>query len=102
MTYVLTLKLKTQIYQEHRINKSLNVAVRIYNSLLSCENKKKLELEKDSVYKDLLYKKGKTKEEFVKLNKIRKDYKLTQFDFLKDIKGIRNHYKENMSSQVGQ
>ena len=102
MTYVLTLKLKTEIYQEHRINKSLNVAVRIYNSLLSCENRKIFELEKDSVYKDLLYKKGKTKEDFVKLNNIRKDYKLTQFDFLKDIKGIRNHYKENMSSQVGQ
>ena len=39
MPYVLTLKLKTEIYQEHKINKSFNVAVRIYNSLLSHETK---------------------------------------------------------------
>ena len=102
MTYVLTLKLKTEIYQEHKINKSFNVAVRIYNSLLAHENKKLEKLEKDLIYKDLLYKKGKTKEDFAKLNNIRKDYKLTQFDFINDIKGIRQHYKENMSSQVGQ
>ena len=40
MSFVLTLKLKTEIYQEHKINKSFNVAVRIYNSLLLYEYKK--------------------------------------------------------------
>ena len=40
MTYVLILKLKTEIYQKHKINKPFNVAVRIYNSLLTLENKK--------------------------------------------------------------
>ena len=49
MAYVLTLKLKTEIYQEHKINKSFNVAVRIYNSLLSYEIKKLNLLEQDSL-----------------------------------------------------
>lgn len=102
MIYVLTLKLKTEIYQEHRIVKSFNVAIRMYNSLLACENKKVEKLEKDLMYKDLLYKKGKNKEDFAKLKNIRKEYKLSEFDFINDIKSIRNHYKENMSSQVGQ
>ena len=37
MSFVLTLKLKTEIFQEHKINKSFNVAIRMYNSLLSHE-----------------------------------------------------------------
>ena len=102
MAYVLTLKLKTEIYQEHKINKSFNVAVRIYNSLLSHEIKKLNLLEQDSLYNELRYKKDKTKDDKLKLKSIREKYKLSSFDFNKDIKEIRNHYKENISSQVGQ
>ena len=102
MTFTLTLKLKTEIYQEHKINKSFNVAVRIYNSLLSHEIKKLHQLEKDSLYNELRYKKDKTKEDKLTIKAIREKYKLSSFDFNKDIKDIRNHYKENMTSQVGQ
>ena len=102
MAYVLTLKLKTEIYQEHKINKSFNVAVRIYNSLLSHEIKKLNLLEQHSLYNELRYKKDKTKDDKLKLKSIREKYKLSSFDFNKDIKEIRNHYKENISSQVGQ
>ena len=102
MSFVLTLKLKTEIYHEHKINKSFNVAVRIYNSLLSHEIKKLKALNNNQEYKDLLYKKGKSKEDYQILNKFRKDYNISEFDFINDIKDIRNNYKNNMSSQVAQ
>ena len=102
MSFVLTLKLKTEIYQEHKINKSFNVAVRMYNSLLSHEMKKLKALNNNQEYKDLLYKKGKSKDDYKILNQFRRDFNISEFDFVKDIKNIRDNYKNNMSSQVAQ
>lgn len=102
MSFVLTLKLKTEIYQEHKINKSFNVAVRIYNSLLLYEYKKLNSLKNDPTYIIINSKHKKSKEEYSILKSLYKQYGFTEFDFNKDIKGIRNHYKNNMSSQVGQ
>ena len=62
--------------------------------------KKLKALNNNQEYKDLLYKKGKSKEDYQILNKFRKDYNISEFDFINDIKNIRNNYKNNMSSQL--
>ena len=102
MSFVLTIKLKTEIFQEHKINKSFNVAVRIYNSLLSYELKKFNSLKNNHNYITITSKHKKNKEDYSILKSLYKQYGFTSFDFNKDIKGIRNHYKNNISSQVGQ
>lgn len=121
-TYVLTLKLDTEKYQEDIINKRLGIARNISNSLtnvvlkrykLMLESKeyttikKKLKPINKELYNELNEKLSKDnikklKELYSILNDIYKKYGLTQYSLYEDVKPMYKHFKDNIGSLEAQ
>lgn len=92
-TYVLTLKLETETYQEDIIDKRLEIARKIYNSLVTVTQKRYKEMIKIKKYRNLLSSlsnnKIKDKEIWKQINKIRKEFGMSEYSFHEDVRQMR-------------
>lgn len=126
--YILTLPLKTELYQEHILEKCFRLGEELYNKFLSYEKKKYYEMTKrrdyrdaQSLIKDLTMQineldkqsdkskeskklsqdlKKKRKEQYDAIYNIKKMFNWSEFGFGMDMKKYRGYYKKNLNSQI--
>lgn len=126
--YILTLPLKTELYQEHVLEKRFRLGEQLYNKFLSFERKKYFEMTKrkdyreaQSLIKDLSIQingldkqsdksketkqliqdlKKKRKEQYDVIYNIKKAFNWSEFGFGMDMKKYRGYYKKNLNSQI--
>lgn len=98
--YVLTLDLKTELWQEHILEKRLNIARMIYNSCLGEILKRHRKMVNSLEYKEIkhLDKKEQTK----KYQELDKKYLISKFELNKFVKTMTQKFKKNIGSQMGQ
>ncbi|BAE47706.1 transposase [Clostridium botulinum C] len=104
-SYILTLKLKTEKYQEDILNKRLEISRNIYNSCLGeiLKRYKHTRELKDyrKEYKNII-KMSKDKERSKKFNELNKKYDLTEYSLHTYVKPIQKHFKDNVDSFTAQ
>ena len=126
--YILTLPLKTELYQEHVLEKRFRLGEQLYNKFLNFEKKKYFEMTKRKDYrnaqnliKDLTYQikslnnasdnsketkkmiqdlKKQRKEQYDVIYNIKKMFNWSEFGFGMDMKKYRGYYKKNLNSQI--
>ena len=98
--YVLTLPLKTELWQEHILEKRLNIARMIYNSCLSEILKRHRKMINSSEYKEIsnLDKKEQSKG----YKELDRKYSISKFELNKYVKPMTQKFKKNIGSQMGQ
>lgn len=122
--YILTLPLKTEVYQEHILEKRFRLGEHLYNNFLNFEKKKFYEMTKRKDYRDAqnlikeltiqinsLDEFKESKELFQELRKQRKEqydiiynikkmFDWSEFGFTNDMKKYRKYYKANLNSTI--
>ena len=126
--YILTLPLKTELYQEHILEKRFRLGEELYNKFLNYEKKKYYEMTKrrdyrdaQSLIKDLTMQineldkqsdkskeskklsqdlKKKRKKQYDAIYNIKKMFNWSEFGFGMDMKKYRGYYKKNLNSQI--
>ena len=105
-TYVLTLKLNTEKFQEAILDKRLEIARNISNGLTNKVLKRyKLMLESRAynAIKNKLKKANKHRKElYKKLNQVYLKYGLSQYSLYEDVKSMYKHFKDNIGSLEAQ
>lgn len=105
-TCCLTLPLKIEKWQADRLEKRLEIARQIYNTLLNYELRKLRRMEARKDYADIQAQIAKTDEKaernklYKQLDKIRSDAGFSEYTFKSDIKAFYKHFKENIGSSV--
>lgn len=110
-TCCLTLPLRLEKWQEDKLEKRLECARQIYNTLLSYEIKKLKRLEKTEEYSSItdqikaLYDENKNdsqdlKELYKRRNLLLKEAGFTEYSFKSDVKACYKHFKDNIGSNV--
>lgn len=126
--YVLTLPLKTELFQEHILEKRFRLGEHLYNNFLSFEKKKYYEMTKRRDYRDAQSlikeltvqinalenasdKSKESKKQIQNLKKqrkgqydiiynIKKMFDWSEFGFINDMKKYRKYYKANLNSTI--
>ena len=122
--YILTLPLKTEVYQEHILEKRFRLGEHLYNNFLNFEKKKFYEMTKRKDYRDAQnlikeltiqinsldeFKKSKQliqelrkqrKEQYDIIYNIKKMFDWSEFGFINDMKKYRKYYKANLNSTI--
>lgn len=126
--YILTLPLKTEVYQEHILEKRFRLGEHLYNNFLSFEKKKYYEMTKRRDYRDAqnLIKeltvqinsldrqvnkskddkkliqelRKQRKEQYDIIYNIKKMFDWSEFGFTNDMKKYRKYYKANLNSTI--
>ena len=122
--YILTLPLKTEVYQEHILEKRFRLGEHLYNNFLNFEKKKFYEMTKRKDYRDaqnlikeltiqinsldefkeskqLIQKLRKQrKEQYDIIYNIKKMFDWSEFGFTNDMKKYRKYYKANLNSTI--
>ena len=98
--YVLTLPLKTELWQNHILEKRLNIARMIYNACLREILKRNKKMKNSFEYKDV--KKINEKEQSKKYKELDKKYLISKFELNKFVKPMTQKFKKNIGSQMGQ
>ena len=105
-TCCLTLPLRTEKWQDDRLEKRFEIARQIYNTLLRFELKKLRRLENDPRYRELQDKLGETAEKaerkilYKELDKLRREAGFSEYSFKTDIKDFYKHFNTNIGSNV--
>lgn len=104
--YKIELLLKTEPYQEHKIDKSLEAGRMLYNALLNKVNKRYKEMIKTKKYRNLIASLT-NDEEYNKsiweqVNLLIKEFRLTKYDIVNDIKVMRYHHNKLIYSRLAQ
>jgi hypothetical protein len=111
-SYVLNLKLETEIFQEHVLERRFEIGRKVYNSVLNIARNRYTEMVKTKVWRENqknisdVYKSEKDPEKAKKLCKpyfkIRKDlqskYGCTEYSLHDVVKTMQHHYKKNLDS----
>ena len=100
-TFVLTLKLNTQKYEEVVLDKRLDIGRQIYNVCLNELFKRYRTMKQSKIYQKTL-KMGKSKERNKQFRKINKDFGLTEYSLHDFVKPMQHHFKKNIDSQACQ
>lgn len=105
--FIVEYPLITQRYQEHILNKRFEIGRHLYNSLVNITLKRYKEMIKTKKYRDLESKlksanESDKKQIYADINSIRKEYRLTEYEFHKDIAPMQKHFKENIDSFTAQ
>ena len=122
--YILTLSLKTEVYQEHILEKRFRLGEHLYNNFLNFEKKKFHEMTKRKDYRDAQnlikeltiqinsldeFKESKQliqelrkqrKEQYDIIYNIKKMFDWSEFGFINDMKKYRKYYKANLNSTI--
>lgn len=105
-TCCLTLPLKLEKWQSDRLEKRLEIARQIYNTLLNFELKKLRQLESSKDYQELQSKRKESTDKaersklYKALDKLRRDAGFTEYAFKTDIKDFYKHFNANIGSSV--
>jgi len=100
-TFVLTLKLNTEKYQEDILSKRLNVGRQIYNACLNELFKRYRTMKQSRIYQKTL-KMDKYKKRTKQFRKINKDFGLTEYSLHDFVKPMQKHFKKNIDSFTAQ
>ena len=100
-TFVLTLKLNTQKYEEDVLSKRLDIGRQIYNACLNELFKRYNTMKQSKIYQKTL-KMDKSKERSRQFRKINKSYGLTEYSLHKFVKPMQKHFKKNIDSFTAQ
>ena len=107
-TFIVEAKLNVRPFQHYALLKAFKYELIVYNRLLSFEKKKLDSFFLNDEVSNLRIELSKTKNiKKIKclkssLNKLRKDFSLTRFDIIKDVKRFYKEYKDYISSQIAQ
>ncbi|MBQ4424558.1 MAG: transposase [Lachnospiraceae bacterium] len=106
-TCCLTLPLKIEKWQADRLEKRLEIARQIYNTLLNYELKKYRKLKSSEEYLSIIERikeSDKNSEEYKqsikRLAKMRRDAGFSEYDFTTDMKPFYKHFSDNIGSNV--
>lgn len=104
--YIIEILLSPEIWQKDIIDKRLECSRKVYNALLSKELKKYNELVRTRKYRELISSlsgnKKSDKHIWESINELTEEYKITNFDFIKDVKPMYKHFKKCLSAQICQ
>lgn len=100
--FIVEFPLRTEPFQNYILNKRFEIGRKMYNALVCITTKRLRELERRKYYKKLLLEAREDKSIYKKVNQLRKDFLLSEYDFQKDIKPIQQHYKNNIDSSTAQ
>ena len=103
-SFVLTLKLNTEKYQEDILDKRRDIGRRIYNACLNELGKRYVLMTQSKKYQGAINLPAKTEKEKRNqlLREISKKYKLTEYSMHKFVKPIQHHYSKNIDAFTAQ
>lgn len=94
-SFILTLRLKTELFQVHRLNKKFDYVRFLYNRLTD-----EGYIRYNNLINDIEYKKIKDikdyKDRLKKISELKTKYKFTEYDFHQHIGYLKNEYKDNL------
>lgn len=100
--FIVTFPLKTEKYQENILNKRFEIGRKIYNSLVNVTQKRYKEMIKTKKYRTFMSlltgNKKSDKEIWKQINKIHKQYNMSEYSFHEDVKQMQKHFKDNIDS----
>jgi hypothetical protein len=99
--YILTLKLKTEIYQADILNKRFEISRQMYNACLGHLFKQYNKMIRNDEYKNIVSMQ-KCKERNKQFQKMNKKYDLEEYSLHTYIKPMQHHFKENIDSFTAQ
>lgn len=107
MTYfIVQFPLKTEKYQEDILDKRFEIGRQIYNSLVNITQKRYKEMIKTKTYRNLISQlsgdKNKNKHIWEQINKIRKQFGMSEYSFYKDVQELQHHFSENIDARTAQ
>ncbi len=112
--FVVQFPLETEPYQEDILNKRFEIGRKMYNSLVTVTQKRYNEMIKTKLYRSIkaelkeIYSstakenKARKKELCNQLNYLYKQYRLNEYSFHNDVKGMQKHFKNNIDSFTAQ
>ncbi|MDK2992372.1 MAG: hypothetical protein PWP48_1605 [Clostridiales bacterium] len=100
-SFVLTLKLDTQKYQEDILDKRLEIGRQIYNACLGKALKRYKAMTESKQYR-LIQQMTKSSERNHQLGELQKQYKLTQSDIDAYVAPMQHKFKDNIDSHTAQ
>lgn len=105
-SFIIQFRLKTEKYQEDILDKRFEIGRKMYNTLLNKTQKRYKEMIKTKQYRDLISllsgNKKKDKEIWKAIEKMRKEYNLSEYAFHKDIAKIQKYFRKNIDSFTAQ
>ncbi|MGE8080062.1 RNA-guided endonuclease TnpB family protein [Peribacillus loiseleuriae] len=100
-TYVMTLPLKVETWQEHILEKRLNIGRNIYNACLGEAWRRYTYMIRNPRYWEAVrMPKGKERNQF--LNQLKEHYGVRKFDLNRYVQGMGRKFKRNIGSQMAQ
>ncbi|MBP3041113.1 hypothetical protein J9303_16745 [Bacillaceae bacterium Marseille-Q3522] len=100
-TYVMTLPLKVETWQEHILEKRLNIGRHIYNACLGeAWRRYKFMIRNPGYWKIVRMPKGKERNQL--LNKWKEQYGVRRFDLNMYVQGMGRKFNQNIGSQMAQ
>lgn len=91
--FVVQFHLKTEQFQEDILNKRFEIGRQIYNSLVNITQKRYKEMIKTKKYRNLMSSltgdKKNDKKVWKQIDNIRKEYDMSEYSFMKDVKHMR-------------
>ena len=100
-SYVLTLRLKTEIYQEHKLSKRFELARSIYNACLGELYKRYVALKQSKRYK-IVCKMEKGKERNKLFSELNKEFGLVEYSLHEFVKPMQHTFKKNIDAFTSQ
>ena len=100
-TYVMTLPLKVETWQEHILEKRLNIGRNIYNACLGEAWRRYKYMTRNPEYWDAI-RMPKSKERNQLLNQLKEQYGVRKFDLNRYVQEMGRKFKRNIGSQMAQ
>lgn len=103
--FVVEFPLKTEIYQQHILEKRFEIGRHIYNSLLNVTRKRYKEMIKTKKYRNLIASLHDANEDvrkaiYKQLQDMRREYRISKYDFFYDVKSMQHHFSENIDANT--
>lgn len=100
-SYVLTLKLKTELWQAYILEKRFEIGRKIYNACLGELLKRHKKLQHDKQYRHLAQQ-PKSKERNNLLNELYRQYGINEYAMHDFVKPMQHHFKKHIDSHTAQ
>lgn len=96
-TFIIEFPLKTELWQEHMLERRFEIGRKIYNALLAMMLKQVKEMKRTKTYRDLTSSlttnKTKNKEIWKEINTLRMQYNLSEYSFSNKVTPMKQHFK---------
>jgi len=108
-SFILTLPLVLEPWQQDKLNMDFDVACNIYNAMVRKTTARYNQMLKTKTYKELVEQRkqtqaGTTERKIIntQLNELTQTYRLSEYEFHADIKDFQAHFSKNINSIVAQ